>query len=154
RVIGLLALVLLGGVAATRGIFMLPVGDSARHRCIQVAIASLLIFMVTAVCLLVFYVRPLRRATGLEWVISRLPRQKQVQSAMETMELLRHRPMLAVGTILMTLPVHGIVVLSAALAGMALGVPLKFSYYWVVVPVVVLSGSIPISPQGAGVMEG
>ena len=26
-------------------------------------------------------------------------------------------------------------------------------YYWVIVPVVVLAGSIPISPQGAGVME-
>ena len=36
---------------------------------------------------------------------------------------------------------------------MAFGLPISWQYYWVVVPVVVLSGSIPISPQGAGVME-
>jgi hypothetical protein len=39
------------------------------------------------------------------------------------------------------------------LAGMALDLPLTGRYYWVVVPVVVLVGAIPISPQGAGVME-
>ena len=39
------------------------------------------------------------------------------------------------------------------LAGMAFDLPLHPLYYWVVVPVVVLAGSIPISPQGAGVME-
>ena len=38
-------------------------------------------------------------------------------------------------------------------AGMAFGLPLTPGYYWVVVPVVVLAGAIPISPQGAGVME-
>jgi uncharacterized membrane protein YbhN (UPF0104 family) len=41
------------------------------------------------------------------------------------------------------------------LAGLAFGIlhdhPM---YYWVCVPVIVLSGSIPISPQGVGVMEG
>jgi hypothetical protein len=30
---------------------------------------------------------------------------------------------------------------------------MHWSYYWVCVPVIVLSGSVPISPQGAGVME-
>jgi hypothetical protein len=39
------------------------------------------------------------------------------------------------------------------LAGMAFGLPLKPPYYFVVVPVVVLAGAVPISPQGAGVME-
>jgi hypothetical protein len=61
--------------------------------------------------------------------------------------------MLVLGTILLTLPVHSIVVISATFAGMAFKLPLHPLYYWVVVPVVVLAGSIPISPQGAGVME-
>ena len=39
------------------------------------------------------------------------------------------------------------------LCGMAFNLPLSAGYYWVVVPVVVLAGAIPISPQGAGVME-
>jgi len=79
--------------------------------------------------------------------------QRQVNKAIETMDIYRQRPMLILAAILMTLPVHATVVVSATLAGMAFGLPLHPLYYWVVVPVVVLAGSIPISPQGAGVME-
>jgi hypothetical protein len=39
------------------------------------------------------------------------------------------------------------------LAGMAFSLPIHPFYYWMAVPVIVLAGSIPISPQGAGVME-
>ena len=53
----------------------------------------------------------------------------------------------------MTLPIHALVVFSAMFAGMAFDLPLSPIFYWTVVPVVVLAGSIPISPQGAGVME-
>ena len=43
--------------------------------------------------------------------------------------------------------------LSAILAGTALGLHIQPMFYFVAVPVIVLVGSIPISPQGAGVME-
>jgi hypothetical protein len=56
-------------------------------------------------------------------------------------------------TLIMTFPVHITVIFSAMCAGLAFKLPLTASYYWVVVPVIVLAGSIPISPQGAGVME-
>jgi uncharacterized membrane protein YbhN (UPF0104 family) len=39
------------------------------------------------------------------------------------------------------------------LAGWAFGLKISTVYYFVAVPVIVLVGSIPISPQGAGVME-
>jgi len=39
------------------------------------------------------------------------------------------------------------------MAGKAFGLPLDPLYYWAVLPVVALVGAIPISPQGAGVME-
>jgi hypothetical protein len=39
------------------------------------------------------------------------------------------------------------------LCGIAFDLPIPWWYYFVSVPVIVLSGSIPISPQGAGVME-
>jgi hypothetical protein len=58
-----------------------------------------------------------------------------------------------VWAITVTFPVHATVVVSATFAGLAFGLPLPPPYYWVVVPVVVLAGAIPISPQGAGVME-
>jgi hypothetical protein len=48
---------------------------------------------------------------------------------------------------------HITVIASAMLCGMAFGLPLTPGYYWVVVPVVVLAGAIPISPKAPGVME-
>ena len=153
RAIGLLALVLLGGVMSTVGLFVIDRNDPARRKCAQIALGSLLIIVGTAAGLLVFYTPVLRRYAGLDWILRRLPMQRQVQNAIETMEMLRRHPWLVLWTIMVTLPVHSTVVLSAMLAGMAFGLPLHWLYYWVVVPVVVLSGSIPISPQGAGVME-
>jgi len=45
------------------------------------------------------------------------------------------------------------VIVSAMFVGTAFNLPLPLMYYWAAVPVIVLVGSIPISPQGAGVME-
>jgi hypothetical protein len=56
-------------------------------------------------------------------------------------------------TMVGSFPVHMTVVVSAMLAGFAFNLPVKPFYYWMAVPVIVLVGSIPISPQGAGVME-
>jgi hypothetical protein len=53
----------------------------------------------------------------------------------------------------MTFPVHITTIVSATLAGKAFGLPLHAAYYWAIVPVITLVGAIPISPQGAGVME-
>jgi uncharacterized membrane protein YbhN (UPF0104 family) len=69
------------------------------------------------------------------------------------MEIYRRRPWPVLWAIVVTFPVHATVVVSATFAGLAFGLPLPVTYYWVVVPVVVLAGAIPISPQGAGVME-
>ena len=88
-----------------------------------------------------------------DFVLRRMPMQRQVHKAIETMDIYRHRPLLVIWSVLITFPVHATVVTSAMLAGMALNLPIKAPFYWVVVPVVVLSGAIPISPQGAGVME-
>ena len=64
------------------------------------------------------------------------------------------RPGLALWTLIVSFPVHATVVTSAMLAGMAFGLPLHWPYYWVAVPVIVLAGALPLSPQGAGIMEG
>jgi hypothetical protein len=69
------------------------------------------------------------------------------------MEVYGHRPLPVVAATLVSFPVHAMSILSASFAGMAFRLPLGMFYYWVVVPVVALVGAIPISPQGAGVME-
>lgn len=153
RIVGLLALVIMGGVMAGIQYFRMPHEDPAHAKCAQVATGSLVILVGTAVSLFVFYHPRLRRLSGLDFVIRRLPMQTQVNKAVDAMQIYRQRPWLMLWALLVTFPVHATVVVSATFAGMAFGLPLHPLYYWVVVPVVVLSGAVPISPQGAGVME-
>ena len=156
RAIGLLALIILGGaMAAYLALAQHPVGDAVARRCAQVAIGAAVIIYGTVAGLTFFYVPALRRMTGLDLFIRRLPPvwNKRAHKAIHTMELYRRRPGLVLGTLLMTFAVHMTVIFSAMCSGMALRLPLTAGYYWVVVPVVVLAGAIPISPQGAGVME-
>ena len=145
RVIGLMALVLLGGSMAA---YQWHIPD-----CRRVAILSGMIVGSVLLGMAVFYSRRLRRWTGLDFIINRMPMQRQVQKAVEAMEIYRHRPKAVIIALLLSFPVHATAILSATFAGWAFGLTLPVFYYWVVVPVVVLVGAIPISPQGAGVME-
>jgi glycosyltransferase 2 family protein len=145
RILGLLALILLGGAMA-----------GLQHRiptCRRVAYISCGLILLTCCGLFVFYHPLLRRKTGLAWLLKRLPMQKQVKAAVEAMEMYGHRPWAALAAIAMTLPVHMTTIVSATFAGKAFGLPLSPLYYWAIVPVITLVGALPISPQGAGVME-
>jgi hypothetical protein len=154
RIIGLLALVMLGGAMASfQWATAVDRDDAATRKCMQVALGSIAIIVVVVSGLALFYVPLLRRYSGLDFFLRRLPMQTQVGKAIETMELYRRRPGLILAALAITFPVHGTVVVSAMLCGMAFHLPLEWWYYFVAVPVIVLSGSIPISPQGAGVME-
>lgn len=145
RIIGLLALIILGGTMACFNL--------ESRECRRVAIASGAIMAMVTAGLVVFYVPILRKITGLDFIVKRLPMQKQVQNAVEAMEIYGKRPGIMLLSLGMSFPVHMTCIVSAIFAGKAFGLPLSPSYYWVAVPVIVLSGAIPISPQGAGVME-
>jgi hypothetical protein len=145
RLLGLLALIILGGVMAAV--------QWKNPTCRHVAIASGALLAATGSGLFVFYHRKLRRATGVDWILKRLPMQHTVHRVVETMEIYGRRPWVWVIAIAMTFPVHITTIVSATFAGKAFGLPLHAMYYWVVVPVITLAGAIPISPQGAGVME-
>lgn len=145
RTIGLLALVLLGGIVANL--------EWSIPACRKIAYGSGAIWACVFLGMLVFYNRTLRRRTGLAFVLTKLPMQKQVSGAVNTLEVLGRRPLLGMWALMVSLPVQGTVIVSAMCAGMAFGLPLHWQYYWVAVPVIVLAGAIPISPQGAGVME-
>jgi len=153
RMIGLLALVLMGGVMATIQYATAGPTDPAGHACGRIALVSAAVLIAAALGFLVLGRPAWRRATGTEFLLRKLPKQKQVQNAVQTMEIYARRPLLVLGTLLMTLPVHVTVVLSAMLASKAFGLTISPLYYFVAVPVIVLVGAIPISPQGAGVME-
>ncbi len=145
RAIGLLALIIVGGVAASCKLDI--------RACRQVALGSAVLCFCTFVALLLFYNKTLHRLSGLDFFLRKLPMQKQVRGAVDSMHQYGKRWGLAIWALVMSFPVHGAVVSSAMFAGMAFGLPLHWAYYWVAVPVIVLAGAIPISPQGAGVME-
>ncbi len=154
RVIGLVALIIMGGAAAaTYYALSHSHNDPTARACLRVAIGSGLLLLGLGAALAVFFNPTLRRLLKLDVLLARLPMQKQVQNAMVVMAIYRQRPGLMLWALMVTFPVHITVVLSALLAGRALGLPLSSGYYFVVVPVTVLVGAIPISPQGAGVME-
>jgi hypothetical protein len=154
RVIGLLALVILGGsMAAWQATRPHAPGDPVAERCLQVALGSAAIIAAFCLGLIVLYVPVVRRYSGFDWVVRRLPMQKHVSNALHTLELFGRQPRAVVEAVLISLPVHATTVVSATLAGKAFNLPLTADYYWVVVPVVTLAGAIPVSPQGAGVME-
>lgn len=153
RIIGLVVLIILGGIMSLVFYLRADKTDPAGRACMQVAMASGMILVAMAAGLVVFANPRLRRASGLDFVLSRLPMQKQVGHALETMAIYRQRPGLVLWAMVITVPVHLTVMVAAMIAGKAFGLPLSTGYYFVVVPVTVLVGAIPISPQGAGVME-
>lgn len=145
RAIGLLALIMLGGACAALQ-WQVP-------QCRQVAVAAALILTSVAAGLVLVGSGRVRGALGVEWVLGKLPMQEKVVKVWGAMSLYKRRPMLMLGTLLLSFPVHGTIVVSAMFAGWAFALPLEWTYYWVLVPTVVLAGALPISPQGAGVME-
>jgi glycosyltransferase 2 family protein len=145
RVVGLVALVILGGTMAAM--------QWNIAKCRQVAVGSAAIVAALAAGGLVLYLPTLRKISGVEFIISKLPMQGWLRNVIETMHIYARRPVLAVGALLVSFPVHMVVIIAAMLCGVAFGLPIKPFYYWMAVPVIVLAGSIPISPQGAGVME-
>src|SRR5262249_52910335 len=145
RLIGLIALIIIGGAMAAY--------QYQIRECREVAVICGVIVLGTIVGLTVVCNAKLRQITVLDFIINRLPMQQQVQTALQAIELYRQRPWLVLSTLIMTFPVHFTVIVSAMFVGTAFNLPLPLMYYWVAVPVIVLVGSIPISPQGTGVME-
>jgi uncharacterized protein (TIRG00374 family) len=145
RVVGLLALIILGGTMAA---FQWHV-----HACREVSLASAGLIGAFALGLVIYYTPSLRKGTGLDFILKRMPMQGLVHKAIDALDAYGRRPLMCLWTLIVSFPVHMVTTSSAMFAGMAFGLPLHAFYYWMAVPVIVLSSAIPISPQGAGVME-
>lgn len=156
RVIGLIVLIIVGStIAGAYWLMSHSRGDRAVRACGYVAVMGAIILTGTALGLLMAFHPWVKRLLQSERVLSRLPMRSQIECAFEVMGIYRQRPGLILWAMAMTVPVHLNVVVSALLAGMAFNLPISSpGYYFVIVPVTVLVGAIPISPQGIGVMEG
>lgn len=155
RIIGLLALVMLGGAMSTYQYcqFMIHglAADPVARKCQQVSLVSCAILAAAFIGFYILFHPHLRRR--FDPLIAKLPAQKHLRHILDVMEIYRTRPGLIAWSLAVTIPVHTTVVVSTMLAGKAFGLPISALYYFVAVPVIVLVGAIPISPQGAGVME-
>jgi glycosyltransferase 2 family protein len=154
RLLGLLALVMVGGVMAAYQYLRSPsANDPTARACLQVAWAAIAVMIAVAVTFAVLFQPTVRKWLGLEYILNRLPAQKHIENAREVTRIYRRKPLLMLWALIVTIPVHLTVIVSAMLAGMAFDLPIRPLFYFTAVPVIVLVGSIPISPQGAGVME-
>jgi glycosyltransferase 2 family protein len=184
RVIGLLALVILGGTMAAYGFFsstdlhafandlgnlkhvkvseLLTRGESAQvlvslspnaRACLGVAVVCLMISFGAIVGGAALISRRVRTMLGFNWFVSKLPMQHHLDKVREAGRLYRKNVFKAAWWIALTFPIHITVVISAMIAGKAFGLGIAWPFYFVCVPVMVLVASLPISPQGAGVME-
>ena len=154
RVLGLLTLIMLGGSMAAIQFALSPdPTDPVARMCRRVALFAALLLSITVVGLWAIYTPWLRRRLGISRLLSEGKVGDKLRKILDVMQIYRQRPGLIFRAILITVPVHVSVIVSAMLAGEAFGLPISPGYYFIVVPVVVLSGAIPISPQGVGVME-
>ncbi|HEX8325324.1 MAG TPA: lysylphosphatidylglycerol synthase transmembrane domain-containing protein [Tepidisphaeraceae bacterium] len=154
RVLGLITLILLGGtMAGLQWARAADPNDPVTRACRRVALGAVAILVMAAVGLLLLYTPVVRRQITRVDRFAKSAAFGHLRKIMHVMHAYRQRPGLIAWAILITLPVHLTTIVSAMLAGQAFGLPLSAGYYFIVVPVVVLAGAIPISPQGVGVME-
>ena len=152
RILGLLALIILGGTVATYQYVNSPVKtDPVARSCKHVALFALASLACTGIGLLLLYTPVTRRL--ISRVVGRTRFYDRLRKIMDVMHLYRRQSGLIVWAIVITFPVHLIAIVSALMAGKAFGLPISAEYYFICVPVIVLAGAIPISPQGVGVME-
>ncbi|MGA2497627.1 MAG: lysylphosphatidylglycerol synthase transmembrane domain-containing protein [Tepidisphaeraceae bacterium] len=154
RLIGLVALIILGGILSAWQYFHTdPANVAIRQACGRVATGSGVLVVLALIGVELLVHPTLSRVSGMAFLLRHLPMQRLVQSIVAVLTTYRTRWKLALGMLVVTFPVHITTVISAMLAGKAFGLPMPATYYFVCVPVIVLVGAVPISPQGAGVME-
>lgn len=155
RILGLLALIILGGtMAAVQYVIAEDRSTPVARSCMHVAIVAVVLLSATVFGLWMTYNPWLRRTLGISALLNRTGGlAEKLRKMLDVMEIYRRQPGLIAWAILVTFPVHLTVVVSALLAGQAFELPISWGYYFIVVPVIVLVGAIPISPQGVGVME-
>ncbi len=147
RIVGLLGLFILAGVAGA----FLPHADSRVHKVI------LFVWGIAAVVVLVsafYFSRRLRKASGLDWLLTRLlPKDSIFAKVDQAAAAYSHHKLVVLGSILLSLPVHILLAISSFTAGRALGMDTHLMTFLTVIPVLFLVMAIPISPQGAGTTE-
>jgi uncharacterized protein (TIRG00374 family) len=155
RVIGLVALMVIAGVAAATQLLL----NHQAGRPLDPTLRNVLLFILAGLAgltlgSLIYFSHRLRRATGLQKLLNHPRMPDFVRHIDETLHAYRHHAGLLTWAFLISIISQFTLPLSASLAGAAFGMHLPLTYYLAYVPLAVLAASLPISPpQGVGLLE-
>jgi glycosyltransferase 2 family protein len=149
RITGLLGLIVVGGLA---GLLVLD-NPTARAVTLSIWTGVAIVVVLSAV----YFSRRIRSALYidklLEKTIYRLPGGSILSKVDEAATAYSNNKLTVLYAVLLSIPCHLMLATGTALAAYALGSTSEFLVILTVMPVVFLAGSIPISPQGVGIME-
>ena len=149
RVAGLLALVLLAGVA---GLFMLD------HPVARQVVAYIWLGAAgLAAAAAVYYSGPLRRLMRVEKLLAKLPAGAVFTAVDQAAVAYGRHKRHVLAAVLVSVPVHILLAMAVTTAAYAFGVDsaeVTPGFMLTVVPVLSMAGSLPLTYQGLGVMEG
>ncbi|WP_432799776.1 lysylphosphatidylglycerol synthase transmembrane domain-containing protein [Poriferisphaera sp. WC338] len=146
RVAGLFGLILLAGIV---GLWML---DHDLARKITIIIWLGIGAIVIGGC--IYFSGRTRKALGVAWLMGKMSQDNPLNKIDQAAVAYRHHKWTVLAAIAISLPVHLAQVGAVSLAGYALGMQTNLGLMFVVLPLIFLAGSMPISYQGLGVMEG
>jgi len=148
RVIGLIALAVIAGIAST-----CMIGSDPLMLWFSLGIAASLATLV--VLSIIYFSHRLRRLTGLTWLLNHKAVPDFVRHADEVLHAYRGHWWILTEAFLASLITMVVIPISAFLAGRAFGIHAHIGYYFAYVPLAILAASVPISPpQGIGITEG
>ena len=107
--------------------------------------------------IIVVFSRRVRARVGLDRLIARLPFSDHLQRIDAATVRMRHHKKLLLVALCMTLLLQGIAITSMTVAGIGLGMEFSIDLlagYYVYIALALLIAAIPITPQGAGTMDG
>ncbi len=147
RVIGLFGLVVIAGT------MIITVWDAKHFGRLAWVLAGIVVCLAIAAVFVLS--NRLRHAIGLPALAKRLPMGNQLLRIGRATVAMRNHPGLVLASLVNTLVLQIIVLISAYVMAVALGMkPQPFMHYFIYVPIGFLIGAIPISPpQAFGVME-
>jgi len=148
RVVGLVSLTILAGGALLLG------SNVFTDQTAAYVIGGVAVFFVVG-WLLFFNRRFMEFIFGLMFRLPILPRiEKPIRSLYEALYSFHNRPRILIQALLMSLVVQSIEITSVVWLGQALGLTTPLPFYFIVMPIVWLVITIPISIGGLGMREG
>ena len=164
RVIGLIGLVMVAGIAATVQLLLnsgpssvpssAAIGTGSDPVLLHVVLLTGGLLVATLAGCIVYFSARLRRWLGIDSILNRLPLPEFIKHADRSLLAYRKHLRLLAGTFGLSMVSQSVLPLAGFLAGRAFGMHASFGCFMAYIPLAALAASLPIvPPQGIGVTE-